>query len=993
MAVNNLYQPWRAILSMINQCLTGKTSRFDRPRYLVLQMLWGIITRTNVDYAELMWEEFVQAIRLSRLTKDNLGIATKKDKRLIPIVILDWFGFTTLISAIWGENTTSTKGLGLRLTWQKLITILEISSSSPKAKKMKQSKPVLYPAKQPKPVKEKSTKPSPVKKAGKGEEVYYDLQQGIQISLESFQPPVDGVAFREPASSITHKLPIVEDAETGADTDKTNNEGDTEILNIGEEQGEDVANKVDLEEKPAEIDEGPGGSGPVNTPESQPRERYFSWKRRPGLDQTLDKVMWLLLDQTLSPCMMTSLPLYPALASRVSDLETVCANFEKRYKLQDKTVQGFSSRVFTLELRDLPHKIDQTVNEVVKEMFDSGSYKSHPEHEALYEALEVSMDRDNQEELHETLTTSPSQSEQPIDDVPILDDVHISNSEDISAAPLLKIKTRPDWLKPIPEEDRPETPEPDWIIPSNDLPKPENNWANAFATSKSKLSKADLEGPTYKVVRAFHSNSISYQFQMEECHMLLTDQIDLVNLDGHRVIPDVSKSLPLGSRRTKEVLCLYQAVRQLNYPGLWARRTVPSRWMKVEREFTSQDNIQIRYTYLTKRLFYAELTTMNTRSQNLHPNDFKDMYLLHLQGKLNHLSGSNKVNLFNAVNMWIRNPLLSEKLCERLCNTGIESYQTKLNLTEPNWDAFDFLYKEDYTIVSKPRAVIYRDRNDQKKMMRENEVHKFSDSTLTRILERLDHMVKDFRLFNVEPKQIILDPHDQPMWESAKTVAPTPNSAIVQLDVDDNFVINNSHLIMIRENKFEGYLRADPHDHIHEFLAICNMFRYGETQSESIKLLIFPFSLCNEAKTWFNELNKESITLWKQMRKTFINRFFPPSLFNRLLHEIRNFSQLVCESLTDAWLQLKSMLRKCHGHGLTKGAIIQIFYHGLDEPTQAILDVTAGGIFLYKSPNQAFQLLEDKVLFNHDWPIKSNNEHHQKSVAFDDGSNSNNDKF
>ncbi|GKB41719.1 hypothetical protein Tco_0886661 [Tanacetum coccineum] len=49
MAVNNLYQPWRAILSMINQCLTGKTSRHDRPRYPVLQMLWGIITSTNVE--------------------------------------------------------------------------------------------------------------------------------------------------------------------------------------------------------------------------------------------------------------------------------------------------------------------------------------------------------------------------------------------------------------------------------------------------------------------------------------------------------------------------------------------------------------------------------------------------------------------------------------------------------------------------------------------------------------------------------------------------------------------------------------------------------------------------------------------------------------------------------------------------------------------------------------------------------------------------------
>ncbi|GKB01112.1 reverse transcriptase domain-containing protein [Tanacetum coccineum] len=214
------------------------------------------------------------------------------------------------------------------------------------------------------------------------------------------------------------------------------------------------------------------------------------------------------------------------------------------------------------------------------------------------------------------------------------------------------------------------------------------------------------------------------------------------------------------------------------------------------------------------------------------------------------------------------------------------------------------------------------------------------------------------------------------MWESVKTVATTPNSAIVQPNVDENFVINSTHLKIILENKFDGTQRADPHDHIREFLAICNMFRYGKTQSEAVKLLIFPYSLSDKAKTWFKELNEESIISWEQMRRAFINRFFPPSLFNRLLLEIRNFSQNICESLTEAWLRLKNMLRKCHGHGLTKGAIIQIFYHGLDETTQGILDITAGGIFLYKSPNQAFQFLVDKVLYEHDWAIKSKNEHH-----------------
>ncbi|GJT72078.1 hypothetical protein Tco_1031364 [Tanacetum coccineum] len=37
--VNYVYQPWRAILSLINQCLTGKTSGSDKPRHPVLQML------------------------------------------------------------------------------------------------------------------------------------------------------------------------------------------------------------------------------------------------------------------------------------------------------------------------------------------------------------------------------------------------------------------------------------------------------------------------------------------------------------------------------------------------------------------------------------------------------------------------------------------------------------------------------------------------------------------------------------------------------------------------------------------------------------------------------------------------------------------------------------------------------------------------------------------------------------------------------------------
>ncbi|GJX76436.1 hypothetical protein Tco_0323247 [Tanacetum coccineum] len=51
---NDMFQPWRALTTIINLCLMGKTYGFERPRAPVLQILWGIINRAHIDYAERM---------------------------------------------------------------------------------------------------------------------------------------------------------------------------------------------------------------------------------------------------------------------------------------------------------------------------------------------------------------------------------------------------------------------------------------------------------------------------------------------------------------------------------------------------------------------------------------------------------------------------------------------------------------------------------------------------------------------------------------------------------------------------------------------------------------------------------------------------------------------------------------------------------------------------------------------------------------------------
>ncbi|GJR07162.1 hypothetical protein Tco_0530146 [Tanacetum coccineum] len=95
-------------------------------------------------------------------------------------------------------------------------------------------------------------------------------------------------------------------------------------------------------------------------------------------------------------------------------------------------------------------------------------------------------------------------------------------------------------------------------------------------------------------------------------------------------------------------------------------------------------------------------------------------------------------------------------------------------------------------------------------------------------------------------------------------------------------------------------------------------------------------------------------------------------------------------NLNDAWLRMKEVIQNCHGHNLSKGNIIKIFYHGLSEITQEVLTATAGGIFLYKTPNQAYQLLEDKVLLKLDWAKNQNSKPSlKKTVAFADEGSSN----
>ncbi|GKF10056.1 hypothetical protein Tco_0047982 [Tanacetum coccineum] len=61
--VNKLHQPWRSFDAVINKCLSGKSTGYDSLQLSQAQILWGMYHKKNVDYAYLLWEDFVITTR------------------------------------------------------------------------------------------------------------------------------------------------------------------------------------------------------------------------------------------------------------------------------------------------------------------------------------------------------------------------------------------------------------------------------------------------------------------------------------------------------------------------------------------------------------------------------------------------------------------------------------------------------------------------------------------------------------------------------------------------------------------------------------------------------------------------------------------------------------------------------------------------------------------------------------------------------------------
>nr|GEY05957.1 hypothetical protein [Tanacetum cinerariifolium] len=403
------------------------------------------------------------------------------------------------------------------------------------------------------------------------------------------------------------------------------------------------------------------------------------------------------------------------MVKRIGELEHIMANLIQVNRDMDERLDKHRARLYTLKQLDIPQQVSIVVSEVVTDavdwamqaslrnrfrdlpeadikeilhqrMWETESYKTHEDHKQLFEALEKSM---NHLKMDEDM--GPDEQAQ------------LSDDKDIGSAYVLEVNLRQGWWKPL-EEKRPATPESAWSIPSTDAPIPPNNWASPLASSYSpppedsllaqtgvmatfidwfckrrgitELKPQNLEGPTFKIIK------ISFGLMRSADTILLQCMTSLTGGQGQRFYIDL---------HTSEGDC--SAVR------------THIRILSIVRiEVFSMYGYDYMKKIVLRRADLNEHVIAERDFKYLYPSNFEDLYLLNLQGHLNHLPSKYKKILTTAVNQWTRQLVIRQ-----------------------------------------------RDKYEVQMMMRFNEIHKFSDGTLQQIDEALDYRVKEFRIKRMNP--------------------------------------------------------------------------------------------------------------------------------------------------------------------------------------------------------------------------------------------------
>ncbi|GJY10269.1 retrovirus-related pol polyprotein from transposon TNT 1-94 [Tanacetum coccineum] len=466
MSVNDLYQPWRAILSMINLCITGKTVGHDRPRHHVLQIIWGIIhASTSImldDGLGMNLEVFEPGVaeeeavpespdpKAIKVTKPKADMQTKPSTPQAPKVtkpagkkrgVVNWVKETCAPHASFAKRSKAGKVTKKRKSKSPLRLVDEFVDEG-------------VPDKEPAYNDEEANFQRAVELSLKEQEERTQGPARLVVFREHdfgrFQPlletlkkktPADQFMFQRRTPMTTEPSRNVESPSLDTELALADSEKESdEVVTHGNKE-KDASNKEltkintrvqdegQAGSNPGKQDKGQAGSNPGNTVEFQPQPSYVV-----HVGPNLEPMDLVVSDASTqqNPEQMDEDFTNQFFMEKPQEEEQEKTNAESKTTQLWRKGYKHGSRLYNLENLNIPQKVSKVVDEIITDVADwalqallracfrelpeadmkeilqqriweTGSYKTHKDHKNLYEALEKSMDHDHSDQLQADL--------------------------------------------------------------------------------------------------------------------------------------------------------------------------------------------------------------------------------------------------------------------------------------------------------------------------------------------------------------------------------------------------------------------------------------------------------------------------------------------------------------------------------------------------------------------------------------------------------------
>nr|GFB12484.1 hypothetical protein [Tanacetum cinerariifolium] len=256
-----------------------------------------------------------------------------------------------------------------------------------------------------------------------------------------------------------------------------------------------------------------------------------------------------------------------------------------------------------------------------------------------------------------------------------------------------------------------------------------------------------------------HVQLTELEYHLEEVYKATTDQLDWVNPEGQQYPHNLLQPLPLiPDHRGRRIMGTSNGPSGVSHTGggnansSMGMRLTGSLLAMYTPSGESSLELQLMEWHDYKHLDWISVRRDDDQIYKFKEGDFKrlrlqdieDMLLLLVQGKLSNLTVEERLAFNVSLRMFTRSIVIQRRMED--LQLGVESYQKKLNLTRPNTYRSDLKRREAYTAYSNPRGFIYQNKDKKNRLMRIDELHKFSDGTLNDVRNALNDRLKGIRM-------------------------------------------------------------------------------------------------------------------------------------------------------------------------------------------------------------------------------------------------------